>query len=657
MEELFSSNDNNYDIRCPKCFFPISLDVSQKQNCSIIIIICEYCGREEMSLEKFDSTMRKNNKKICRNCCKNFETKTMLLSIINHESFLCQSCFQKEKSNNDDIDTINYMPVKDIDIFCKIHKNEKNRYICMDCNRHICQECQKKHEKHIIKNIMEECISKFDTEKMNHILKEENEKYIKEIKLYNELISNIRKKFLNAKKNNDDILAFKKILFDIYDSNSHNYGVFKYTNLIMSDKNYGFPIEEIIKFNDLVDNLSVNNSLSKSMNLKSNNINNLINSISNILNSFHDINNQRNNLLKNSHRFDGRKYSKSAIKESNKNDTNINLDTDKSKRNLNDNNNPKKEKPSKCSFSTCKVSKIGKKKQINFSDLISSQIQRKEKENLNKACNISSEKRLNNNTSDIINNENNKNMWVLKKLANSVINMLYLGENKILMRLFSRKNDLIIGEIKKGKNINRDELISLEILPVANNFSEPLKYMELCEDGSILSFSKDQIIQFKLINKDINIILNEKYEGENNPIRSCISLTKDKFLVLTNANEIHFYKNGKVNKITKIVKNYIIYSMNKISSNYIILLHRKSIIDNKIWLFVMKVNQNEIEAIHEKVLNTGKIHQIKIQRMFDNYVGVAYPGKGFFIYDYLKNHVVNNVTCHTISVNSLAGLL
>lgn len=125
MEELFSSNDNNYDIRCPKCFFPISLDVSQKQNCSIIIIICEYCGREEMSLEKFDSTMRKNNKKICRNCCKNFETKTMLLSIINHESFLCQSCFQKEKSNNDDIDTINYMPVKDIDIFCKIHKNDK----------------------------------------------------------------------------------------------------------------------------------------------------------------------------------------------------------------------------------------------------------------------------------------------------------------------------------------------------------------------------------------------------------------------------------------------------------------------------------------------------------------------------------------------------
>ena len=228
--------------------------------------------------------------------------------------------------------------------------------------------------------------------------------------------------------------------------------------------------------------------------------------------------------------------------------------------------------------------------------------------------------------------------------------MLYLGENKILISIFSSKNDLILGEIKKGKNINKNELVSLEILPVVKNFEKPLNYMELCEDGSILSFSQDQIVQFKLINKDINIILSEKYEDEYKPIKSCISLTKDKLLVLTNDNVIHFYENGKVNENTQIVEGCVLFSMNKISSNYIILVGQKKRISNKIWLFVMKFNQNEIVSIHDKDLNVSQkdYQKIIIQKMYDNFVAVTYPRKGFFIYDYLKNHVVNNVACDNI---------
>ena len=132
---------------------------------------------------------------------------------------------------------------------------------------------------------------------MKHIYIEEKENFIKEKKLYNELISNMRKRFLKIKKNNDDILSFKKLLFDIYESNSHNYGIFKYINLIINDKNYGLPGEEISKINDLVDNLSLNNNLENSKDLNSIDINKIINMISNILNSLNNTINIRNNLL------------------------------------------------------------------------------------------------------------------------------------------------------------------------------------------------------------------------------------------------------------------------------------------------------------------------------------------------------------------------
>ena len=656
MEEKFpfssNINNNNYEIRCPKCFYFISLDLSQNQNNCNIVITCENCGRAEMSVEDFDSTMRKNNTKICKNCCKNFEIKTMVVSQINHDSFLCQVCFQNLKNNNG-IEEINYIPIKDIDKFCKEHKNEKNTFFCLNCNKHICKECKKNHESHKIKNIIEEVKSKNDIDKLKQIFKEENDKIMKEKKLYNDIISNMRKKFLKIKKNNDDILAFKKILFDIYESNSHNYGVYKYSNLIMSDKNYGITSEEINKINNLVDNLSLDNNLNKNKDLNSININIAINSLLNILNN-------NNNKNSNPNRFDGRIYSKSVIKESKRKVNNINLGTDKSKPNNNNNNNSNhnntsktkhnerpnkkdKEKPLNKygSMSTFKISRKSKNT-INSSEIINREIQNRE--NLNKISNISKDNNNNNNI------KNKENFQILQKLSNSIIIMLYLGENKILISIFSRKNDLIFGEIKKGKNIEKNELISLEILPVIKNFDKPLNYMELCEDGSILSFSQDQIVQFKLINKNINIILSDKYEDEYKPIISCTSLSKNKFLVLTSPNVIHFYENGKVNENMHVVEGCKIYSMNKISPNYIILVGQKNKINNKIWLFIMKVNQNEISELHDKDLNINQkdCEKIKIQKIYENYVGVTYPGKGFFIYDYLKNYVVNNVACESI---------
>ena len=236
-------------------------------------------------------------------------------------------------------------------------------------------------------------------------------------------------------------------------------------------------------------------------------------------------------------------------------------------------------------------------------------------------------------------------------LSNSIISMLHLGDNKILISLFSQENVLILGEIQRVKNMNRNDLNSLEILPLSKYFDKPFIHMELCEDGAILSCSEDQLVKFKLINKDIQIIFSDNYSNEIKPIISCASISKDVILSLNNQNIIHFYENGKKNlyKIDGYKVNYI----NKLSSGYIILVAQKyqNKNKNKIWLLVMKINQNQIISLFAKDLNINnekENEKILIQKLFDNYASISYPGKGFFIYDYLKNHIIYNFTCDNI---------
>ena len=61
-------------------------------------------------------------------------------------------------------------------------------------------------------------------------------------------------------------------------------------------------------------------------------------------------------------------------------------------------------------------------------------------------------------------------------------------------------------------------------------------------------------------------------------------------------------------------------------------------------------NRSKSNIKFDKDLNINQkdCEKIKLQKIYENYVGVTYPGKGFFIYDYLKNYVVNNVACESI---------
>ena len=632
-----NNNENNYEIRCPKCCYYIGIDFSMNQNNNNIIMNCENCGLNEISVEEFELTMKNNNKKTCNYCCKSFETKEMLISY-NYKYFFCIECFEKLKNKNT-INALDYLYIKDLGKYCRKHKNEKNKYFCLNCNKHICNECKKEeheNENHKIKNIIEEVKNKNEIDKLKKICKEENENLIKEQNFYYEILNNMNQRFKKIKKNNEDLLTLKKILFDIYESNSHNYMVYKYSNIITSDRNYGISADELNKIDNLINNINLNYNY-KENNDKNNNMTKNRNS---------------NNFEQN--QFNTRYYSKSVIKESKKPNinnnnlgNNINIGNNKTKieQNKNNKNNNKKNelfnKREKRktnyggSISTFKATKNKRKTFMMSNEMINRELNRIF--NLNRNIDLSK--------------ENNNDFKILKTLSNSIISMLHLGDNKILISLFSQENVLILGEIQRVKNMNRNDLNSLEILPLSKYFDKPFIHMELCEDGAILSCSEDQLVKFKLINKDIQIIFSDNYSNEIKPIISCASISKDVILSLNNQNIIHFYENGKKNlyKIDGYKVNYI----NKLSSGYIILVAQKyqNKNKNKIWLLVMKINQNQIISLFAKDLNINnekENEKILIQKLFDNYASISYPGKGFFIYDYLKNHIIYNFTCDNI---------
>ena len=638
---LHNYKEKDYSIRCPKCCFSIRLELNKNTNEYGLVLNCENCGKRQISLEEFESIMLKNNSKTCKYCCKNFETSKMLISQKDNNLFLCPRCYKNLKNKNEnEINEFSYIFVKDLGKNCRNHENEKNSFFCVHCNKHICKKCKKFHENHNIKNIIEETKSKNEIEKLKQICKEENEKLNKDKDFYNEILLNMKRKLEKINKNNEYILTLKKIIFDIYDSNIHNYGVYKYTNIITSKKTYGISDDEMQKINAFVDNIAIKNCGNDNNSITNNLLNNKNNNINNTKKK-----NPINNNKIDQKEYKDKKYAKSAIKQSKKNINNINLGNDKSKNNQNKNNNKNKNKEK-----TRNNNKNNNNK-YNYGGSISTI-----KTSRNKIKNFM----LGNDIMEIQNNsiyfrrrandhpENIDNFQILKKLSNSIIMMLFLGDNKILISVFSQNNNLILGEIKTGKNIDKNELISLEILPVSKQFDKPINYMELCEDGSILSCSDDQLIKFNLINKSINIqLFEEKFEQ----IISCSFFSKNELLILCSPNLMRLYEKEKKEIKRFVIKGYKIISMKKVSSQYLILVGQKIESKNKsqIWLLVLKLFQNKMFNIYDKELNVNlKNEKIIIENIYENIVAVTYPGKGIFIYDYLKNLILNDISCDYI---------
>ena len=624
-----NNNESDYEIRCPKCCFYISVELSNEPNNYNLIINCENCGQCEMSVNDFNFAMIENKNKICEFCCKLMETQKMMISSKN--KFLCIECFQKLK-NDKKIDETDFSLVKDLGKKCLKH-NKKNLYFCLNCNKHFCEDCQESHSSHKIKKIEEEIKNKNEIDKLKQFCKDEKENLIKEKQFYYDIITNMKKRFKKIKENNENILELKKLLYDIYESNSYNYGVYKYTNVIINDKNYRITDDELNKIDKLIDDISLNNNNNNNNYKNGKNYNSLNKNNNNDKNKSQNSSKIKNILEQN--QIDVKKYSKSVIKQTKKSIINLGVDNKVNHKHdakrLEKNN--KKEKNSHKyggSVSTYKAQK-NRKKPFVMSN----------REIINRPIYNIEDFKV----------EKNKNP-ILKSLPNSIICMLYLGNNKILVSVFSQKNDLILGEIKKEKNLNENELLTLDITSLPTNFKNVINNMELCEDDCILACSDDEIAKFKILNKKINVLFFHNLEKNFNIIISCISLSNELILILASPNIILFYEKGTEKYNLYNIGGYNASLMKKMTSNYLILVVEKDSpkFKTKVYLLVIEVIQNKLETKFERNLNVNEKEKDKIiiEKIFENYAVVTFPGTGFYIYDYIKDDLVFNASCHSI---------
>ena len=98
------------EIRCPYCFSYVS--ILQKKESPLLIITCELCGKNEMSLNQYLSLINSNNIKSCNYCCKNIPIKELFCSS-KKNNFLCKKCFSL-LSNHQAININDYTPFTEI---------------------------------------------------------------------------------------------------------------------------------------------------------------------------------------------------------------------------------------------------------------------------------------------------------------------------------------------------------------------------------------------------------------------------------------------------------------------------------------------------------------------------------------------------------------
>lgn len=618
---FLNSNQNIPEIRCPYCFSYISLELNNNN----LITYCENCGKNEILMDDFISIINKNNIKSCNSCCKNIEIKDMLYSH-NNKSFLCKKCFVELKEKNEIIED-EYINVNEIGRKCLKHKGAINNFFCLKCNVHICNECKKEHKSHEIKNIKEEAKYQKKIDEMTDILNKE-EKYLEEEKiLYEKLLTNMSKKFEKSIKNKTDILKLKQIIFDSFVTNNQSFTSYQNISIINDEKKIGDFDIDLDNIDKIINNISLNNdnnNISEEEN-KSNNKN---------------IRNSSYSVIKLSKK---KIYSNPTGLEDNK----PNLYPTINSNNKLDDKSKKIYTLDKSVFGLVSPEKINyiKNRKIEYKNSINMINQ----EILNKSFDF-------NNYNFNNNKENNskENFHILNKLSNSIINILYLGDNKMLATIFAQENNLILIEIKKEKTINKEQSISLEILMNYNIHTKPINHIEMGEDGSILSCSDNELIKFKLENGVIKILFVDNISSESKSFITCFSLFSENILVLASPYTMNYYKKINQDKYSKIflpkIDGFKYNYMEKLTDNHIILVGQKiaNVNHNIAYLIFVEVDKNTIKKGFEKEVNVKENEKICIKKIFENYVIISLPREGFIIFDYLKNKILYKYTCEYI---------
>ena len=596
-------NSNSFEIRCPKCYYYIALEQNPTNN--NLIINCENCGKYEMELNQYYSIIRNNTTKTCNCCCKTSDISAMLFSKTNNY-FICTKCFQEQKNKND------FIFISELGRKCLKHKSSLNNFFCTNCNKHICKFCLNEHSNHDIKDIIKENKLNKEIDEAIALCKKEEEELENEKKMYEKILDKINKKFTKIIENRKNILKLKKIVFDSFVSNFHNYTSYKNSEIISNfDKNVlnldeGIDIDylnEIINKIDISKNVNPENKIY-------------------ISNS-----DSKKNVQKKEADFP--RFSLSKLNIEKKGTESIR----------------KEKKPQ--NYTIYNRNSSSSKKQLF----------KMENEKINKAIlTKGAEKYISDALQNVKNDKiQNPKIQTILKIPNSIINILYIGNNQLLISYYSQKDNLILAEIK---DINNGEhIISLEQKTTFNIFNEEINYMELCYDNDIIACSSEKLIKFKIKNNSINFVYVTSFK--DNSVIKCLSLSKNIIVVLCENNIINnFHKTDElqyqktlIEKMAGIPINYI----EKLPKNMIILKGDK--VDNynkrSSCLKFMKVSKCELAPYLEKEIYINENEKIFINAIFEKYVLISSTSKGFLIFNYkdkinIPSHASDNLICLNI---------
>ena len=651
--------DSPSEIRCPYCCSYISI-AHNKSDKSKLTLLCENCGKKDISLESFHLLLGTNNTKICNFCCKNFRIQELLYSKLG-KNLLCRKCYssllaQQLIKNND------FISFSEIGKYCKQHNNFINSYFCEICEKHLCSECLTYHQQHshYVKNISETAKKKYNIEALKLMIKQEEKEIEDEEKFGKMLINSMTTLFEKEIKSREDLVNFKKTIYLYFVSKCNNYEAFKIVENLFNkeiDPDFFINETELNEFEKLLNDINPNFKINPKEKNNSKKNEKDINKVHNP-----NVNDKKN--LRNEE--SPKRHSISEIKQSKRNSHNVPKPSDmnkskvtnkkydnKTKNNLKPKYNIDRKKNLYALVTPIKSQRFKNKKYIEKSnDMINEAIQNNTSRFFYSSMNVKLPQE----------NKSNESLSIIQDLKSSIICMIYLGSNKILISVFSSDKTLILTEIvnnkKKGNNA-----INMNILMEENIGTKPVMFMEILESGNILSFTDDKISIFSIIN---NKIITKNIFSNNN-ILACVPMEKDNFLVLQSnieekINDIYFYSHGNNNlnfgyKKNKIVisKEFKIIAMEKLSDAACALIMQKiNYINNNqnviyIRLMNLKNNQFSLSDIKELIsIEKEKIEKIFIKKLFDKYLIISESINCFIIYDFQNDIINSKIQCENV---------
>ena len=502
-------------FRCPKCcLVPF---VTLKESESKVIMNCTNGHNKDIPLNEFMDKilLKKMNNIECSECGLQLQPKKRFKFCSECNKIFCKMCLKKHNGNEN---TKNHetISLRKMDTFCCLHKT-RFAYYCEICHKNICEKCFYLHNNHQIISLKEIKLSKREIKEFRDNLDREKMNITETEDIFKNCINSIKKKFDDVIQYKKQVIEFKKIIEDIYETKDSNFQIIDNINRlkfntqpinIEKDMNELDILFELFSYLNCIDyNICLTNSL---LNLNDN--------------SF-----QNNNMIQEEQISDhNNNKKKDCIYINNNYDNNYNISFNKNENiNTNEKTNEKEklkefiyEKKNKKFFQNCMNEKEEEKNDENINNIFLTN------NNYNRNLEIKDK-----------NNYNNNDIEQKKELFKSII-----------------KND---SDNSNNSNNNDENVGNVDI-----EINKSKKYSKKIMKGKLNHKSMTQTNLNKIITKEENkeIYLNKNYneetpltsrnkENTENQSNSCTKTNKNNII---KEEFIQFEKKSNKNNINNI---------------------------------------------------------------------------------------------------------